>query len=399
MQNISKIYLILLTIAMFSTACDGFFGKKIDKDFLDVPTYNDRTVAYVPILPVMTGFSAPVDVIAGWDELIYVADSGTQEIISFNQAGVEMGRFKVNGLKAIAQTRSLDILALGRKDTTIGGTAFSLPAIYRIHPFKGDTVSLTAAKITHINIHPFCFNPSATPTVTDEKVQFTSVAILADNRYYVSCKGVGTAGSTQGDRVVLFNYDDKFQSPIFVSSAVGTYSDYFRSPQAIATFVQPDPRQTPNVSKSGDFFFTSNNPSFVLKTQGIALKESDNGSSYEVKDFPAGDTSKASSFLYNPYRFSNPTDISIAGDGTGYIFVVDAEKDSLFQFNGKGYEGVNPPPGSSSSKAIFASFGGRGSGVSQFNHPMGVCYQNKIVYVADAGNKRILRFKLTTDFR
>ena len=50
---------------------------------------------------------------------------------------------------------------------------------------------------------------------------------------------------------------------------------------------------------------------------------------------------------------------------------------------------------------IIVSFGGTGSGPTQFRNPHGVAYYeaDKILLVADTGNNRILRFKLSTDFQ
>ena len=52
-----------------------------------------------------------------------------------------------------------------------------------------------------------------------------------------------------------------------------------------------------------------------------------------------------------------------------------------------------------SSGAERQSFAEFGPGEKQFNRPMGVAYFNKTVYVADTGNNRILRFKLSTDIQ
>ena len=57
-----------------------------------------------------------------------------------------------------------------------------------------------------------------------------------------------------------------------------------------------------------------------------------------------------------------------------------------------------PPAGSTSKKNVLVSFGGTGTSLSQFNNPSGVAYYQQVLYVADTDNKRILRFKLTTDF-
>ncbi|HBQ59633.1 MAG TPA: hypothetical protein DD671_08420, partial [Balneolaceae bacterium] len=91
------------------------------------------------------------------------------------------------------------------------------------------------------------------------------------------------------------------------------------------------------------------------------------------------DTSRAESFLYDEYKFKNPTGIAFSADARGHIFIVDAETDSLYMFQSNGFEGINPPPGSTAEKAINVSFGGTGNGPRQFNNPMGVAYFDEVV--------------------
>ena len=57
-----------------------------------------------------------------------------------------------------------------------------------------------------------------------------------------------------------------------------------------------------------------------------------------------------------------------------------------------------PPPASGSLRPVNVSFGGTGSGALSFNDPQGVAYFDRTVYVADAGNNRIARYRLNTDF-
>jgi hypothetical protein len=78
--------------------------------------------------------------------------------------------------------------------------------------------------------------------------------------------------------------------------------------------------------------------------------------------------------------------------------VADSEKDSVFVFQENGFEGVSPPPQYTNRKLINVSFGGNGNGPKQFNRVSGVAFFNRILYVADAGNKRISRYKLTSDY-
>ena len=95
-----------------------------------------------------------------------------------------------------------------------------------------------------------------------------------------------------------------------------------------------------------------------------------------------------------------PEDVTYAADSR-YIFVVDAATDSLYQFTSTGYEGVRPPVQSGERKNIIVSFGGTGSGPTQFNEPHGVAYYQgfNTLLVADTGNDRIVRFKLSTDIQ
>ena len=92
-------------------------------------------------------------------------------------------------------------------------------------------------------------------------------------------------------------------------------------------------------------------------------------------------------------------DVTFGGDDDAFIFVVDAAQHKLYQFQLNGQEGVPPPAGvEDQTKQIVVSFGGFGADSKQFNTPSGVAYFDKVLYVADTGNNRISRFKLTSDF-
>lgn len=382
-----------LAILLFLSSCEGFFGKKTNVDFVDVPIYTNKPVAYVPVQPVWNGFINPVDVIAGFDELVYVADAGSQEIISFDQAGNELGRFSIPGITSLSQDRSLDLLAIGTFDTL----GYSLATVYRIE-LKNTVYGLNSAHIENKIIHPFYYRVNPPNNATEASVRFKGIGIKADNSFFLTRSGPNSS-SAEGpdDAVLLFRADDSFVTPISIQTATGIFSDYFKNPASIVT--QAMPPQSPFVNTSSDFIISLLDNGVTLRVQYISVLETDGGITYSVKTLGTGDTAKAERFLYEPYRFASPEDVTVSGDGTGLLFIVDSEKDSLYQFNVNGYEGVKPPAGSTGSgKYILTSFGGNGAGLSQFNHPSGVAYLNRVVYVADAGNARVLRFKLTTDF-
>ena len=143
--------------------------------------------------------------------------------------------------------------------------------------------------------------------------------------------------------------------------------------------------------------FTSLDGSTSLKAQYIQFVENDFGAEYNVQIF--GQDPIADGWINSPNKFNQPMGITIAGDQNRYIFVTDAAKDSVYQFTSNGLEGVPPPPASGVTRYVKASFGGTGVAPTQFNEPRGVAFYKNILYVCDAGNHRVSRFKLTLDFQ
>ncbi len=391
MRNLVKLLLIL---SVLFVSCDGFFGTKTDLDFIETPEFQIRDISYVPIQPALTNFIRPIDITTGFDELIYVVDEGTEEVISLDESGRELGRFKVQGARSIVQDRRFDLLVIGSKTDTISGQAFDLTCIYRIdlHAANG-AYGIRHASVTNEIVHPFYYK--STFSSTDPSVVFNRIGVLANNEFYVTRNGNGGNNFDGPDDAILrFDSDDNFITPIAVSSNGALYRDYFKKPFGVVTTVQP-----PQISANGnnDFLFSSVDQQGVIKVQYIEYIETEFGATYEPRVMTTTED-EADGFLTFPYRFDDPTGVSLAGDGTNHIFITDSKKDSLYLFSLNGFEGVKPPPGYSSTKYINVSFGGTGTGLSEFNEPTGIAYKNKVVYIADAGNGRILRFKLTTDF-
>ncbi len=403
---------VLLIFALGSivlTSCEGFFGIKTDASFIDTPEYQARNVAYVPILPIIDGvgrqtaeddggFRKITSMTAGFDRQMYVVDSVRGEIVSFDAAGVITGYLKLPGVRAIAQTRNLDLLAVGKKDTVIQNNRYSLAVVYRIN-LKNQEYGLNKAKPEIKVMHPFYFKSNI--SASDADVVFNGITTLADGKYYLTRSGPRNSTnqfSGPDDNVLLFDKNDKFVTPISVSTQLGVVSNYFRKPMGITSLIQPP--QTFQIREVEDFIFTSLDANFAISVQHIEVKQSENGQSYEVKILPPGDTSQADGFLYTPSRFSRPVDVAFAGDGTNFIFVADQAKDSVYQFTNTGWEGVRPPAGSANAKKfIRTSFGG-GEGATKFHGPVAVAYMNRTLYVADqlsGGRCRILRFQLTID--
>lgn len=391
------VFIVLLTLLSLSS-CENYLGDKTDLDFIEVPEQTYREVAYVPVQPILNQFVYPTDIIAGFDELLYVVDAGTEEVIALDESGMELYRRKVRGARGIAQDRRLDLLVVGSILDSSGTSPVERTCIYRLDLSQPEGYGLEYAKLANVIVHPFYYKTTAISR--DEQVSFNRIAVIADNSYYVTRSGPNNNPNQAGgpdNSILLFNYQDQFLTPITVTNTQGgIFRDYFKFPFAITSLAKPP---QVSVDTRGDFIFSSLDPNGVLKVQYIVNQSSEDGSIYLPKTDFSNDTSLADDFITDPFKFDQPMGLEYAGDGSNYIFVVDKEKDSLFQFTATGLEGVQPPPASGETKFIKTSFGGTGIGPSNFNEPMAVAYKDRVVYVADAGNGRILRFKLTLDIR
>lgn len=374
---------------------DGCFGKKTDISFLEIPDFSQRQISYVPIQPVLGGFDSITDVLAGWDKLIYVVDAKKQAIIAYDESLKKLNQITIAGVTKIGQNRALDIYALGTLDTTINSIFYTLPCIYKLD-LKNSTYGLAQARIEKKIVHPFYFTNS-TPKNSDVNVRFTDITFLAENSYYVSRKGTSQDNFIGGpdDAILIFGSDDKYISFMqVVTSSEGLKDDYFVSPIAISSFVQPP--QTQGIRQNLEFIFASNAQTEPLKVKYITASITEEGIAFSLnQNLITGDTSKADGFLYTPDKFSSPSAITVSGDGTELIFVADEIKDSVFVFTKTGLEGITPPAASTSKKFVKVSFGGAGI----FDKISGIAYANKLLYIADNGRNVLLRYQLTTDFK
>ncbi len=393
-------YIIFLFLLPALVACDKFLGDKTNIDFIEIPTYLPREIAYVPIQPNITNLERPIDIIIGFDELIYVVDEATEQIIAYDEALNELGSFYVKGITSVTQDRQFDLLAIGKKDTVINNVNYALSTIYRINMAGANGYGLSHAKVTNTITHPFYFKSSF--STSDAQVTFGDIGIIGsnsnfniNNSYYVSRTGPSANNAGQGpdDAIITFSNQDVYISPIAVNTSSGLYNNYFKKPFGLTSFCQP-----PQISASNspDFIFTSLDPGTPLKVQHIQFVESDFGAEYNPLIYPQDPL--ADGWINDANKFSKPMGITVAGDQSRYIFVTDAEKDSVYQFTSTGLEGIPPPPASGEVRYQKASFGGSGAGPLQFNEPRGIAYYNNILYVCDAGNHRVSRFKLTLDF-
>ncbi|OZC04321.1 hypothetical protein [Rubricoccus marinus] len=430
----------LLAAAPILQGCDALFGSKGDSTTEEIfeqgqtdPTLADD-VGYVPLNPSYSqgldgAFDRPVDVYVGYDEFVYVADAKGLHVLDLagrpRELLTEVLGQPLRDITAVTQDRRLDVYVAARRDTTVAGAdcpsggnpeQCDLAVVYRI---RGLTVG--APRVVDILWHPFDdgsrrltrfeLPDTYAGGTSDEDAVFTGVSPLADNSVYITRSGPVNTTATGRPSQTFSPFNAFLQY-----TASGDYVQYIRAlspdrpsllsayyPSDVLTFVGPPQRAS--VSLNPDFLIAQSPPeAFASPTYGVVsvkVVETTDGIEYRVDSQrlgAAGNPDAGDGALFEAGQFSRVSSLGYAADQTGYLFVLDAGKDSLFVFNQAGIEGVAPPPGADSSLPVRVSFGGTGSGPLQFSNPQGVAYYNRIVYVADTGNNRISRFRLNTDF-
>lgn len=418
-------YGMLVLLLVVLAGCDAILGSKQDDvtDEIFEAGRNDpellNEVEYVPLFPFYEKgadglpLDSPQDVYAGFDEFLYVVDARGLHV--FDLSGRPASFIPIEGGgTSVVQDRLFRTYVTARRDTLLNGRVWNLPVVLRF-----DNITTGTPALGDLIWHPFDddsrkFN-APDPIDTDENVFFTGVGVLYDNHIYVARRGpVNPRGTFILPHNTIMEFDE---NGVNLQSLVTLHPtrESLRSslfPADVATYVHPPQRS----------FFSQERHLLLLQSSGlddviggglpplspmryaalsIRVVPTSDGVDYQPdtdKLRIASNPERGDAFLYDEFRFSNPTDVTVAADGSNFIFVTDGGTDSLYVFTGQGVEGVTPPPGASSTRPVTVSFGGTGDGAMQLDRPMGVATFQRIVYVADSGNNRISRYRLNTDF-
>lgn len=439
--------------AVLLGGCDAF-GSKDDATTDEIfeqgeidPTLVDD-VGYVPLLPFYTNtllgsrsFDQPLDVTVGFDELLYVPDRNGLHILDLagrpqdliDRVGGQALRFErragtpglggeLDGPQAsVAQDRRLHVYVTARRDTTVDGVLWDLPVVYhlsdlgRVNAETGEDDPV----IENILWYPFGDEDRQNTTrfrnplvfssgISDEQVDFTGIGVLPDNSVYIARRGLLNSQTLDGrptdvpsvNAILRFNPDGSNETNLFFSATRASLrSSVF--PSDIITLVTP-PQSTSIPAGTVDFFLAQRPPTEDVTYGVLAINgvETITGLEYQPDTElvnAAADPDAGDGFLFEEFKFRAVTDLAIGRDAAGLLFVTDAAADSLYVFNPNGVEGVTLST-TGSLRPVSVSFGGLGSGPSQFSDPQGVAYFERTVYVADTGNNRISRYRLNTDF-
>lgn len=424
----NKLFVPLIIGLVGFGACDAILGSKNDDITKEIfeegkkdPNVIVDEVGYAALLPFWDDFNSPTDVYIGYDELVYVTDEDGLHVL--DRAGRRYDLIPMRGAVSVTQDRLLNVYVAARYDTVITAVhpsiVWDLPAVYKIKNANG----AGPVQIVDVMVHPFMDNSRSTTTAqqrrldrsradNEELVEITGIAVLANNNIYVSRRGPSnvTGQAAAPDNTILIfdelrDAEGKRTGKMRNISQIRTLNPGTPSLLSaiqvndITTFIGPPQRE--NMSGNLGFIVAQGAPQrdIPYRVLWVDAVETPDGLEYRANGtLLTQDTTRAESFLYEQGKFRNPSGVAFSADARAHLFVVDAITDSLYMFQSNGFEGVNPLPGSAVTKVINVSFGGTGSGPRQFDNPSGVAYFDEIVYVADTGNNRISRYKLTTDF-
>ena len=313
--------------------------------------------------------NSPQAVIVGNEPLVYVADTYNNRIVMMDIAGRVIGYSqRIQRPVALAQDKRLQLLVCAEFDTVLQGQTATFGAVYRLN-LPAYNHNITRAVPQRVVWDTTLGNYASR--------RYTAVATLFDNSYYVARIGQKNTGTFDPDNaIILFSEGDVFQSSVtfdFTQDGSGLLSMHYVTGLA-----------TMPTGTSNEFVFSQIQASSAIalwKVQWIKLVVMGQTHNWISKFYPSVD---GDIDLLRINRFIQPRGVAL--DPSGNLFVVDAGTDSVHCFNSRGLERY--------------SFGGNQDPYGRnFNQPYSVAFYDKTLFIADRGNNRICRYKLSIDLR
>ncbi|MDI6767224.1 MAG: hypothetical protein QME52_10420 [Bacteroidota bacterium] len=361
----SLLYFKILCFVILLTLFGCYSDDKYPVDQLLSTTFTSTgDTSYVEITPSFSGFNNPTAILAGNDQLIYVADTDNNRLVQMNEAGIILETREILKPIAIAQDLRLDLLVGGcifRE--TIGDT---IAAVFRIHLFEANH-HISLAQIDTI------WKESAKPNR-----RFRGIGVLLNNQYFVVRDGPDNSSYVDPDsRLLWFDKFDKLITPLgdLTTRAGSGITDILRT-TGIATF--------PN---SNDFVLTQSSVGGIMSFGALWLvytKQPD-FEGWLPKFDPRRPEDKYRDFI-KPNRFVEASATAIDGSRLD-IFIIDSALDSLIKFDRRG----------NFKSESFGNTALKFLDRPEFKSPKGVTYRNKTLYITDSGNNIVRRFRLSTD--
>ena len=372
--------LALGTLAAIAILLPNGCGDKVAlPSDLPAPCYNCGGVdtSYVQVNPTWTAadgmaFNKPYDVCIGYDRFVYICDTKNNRVVKLDENGSFVESYSLINPVAITQDRGLDLLVVAgdffttSPDTIFAGTdsmRIGLDsttygnAVYRKRHFGNEGFQAVWRADS-----PYYPNPNAIHGgVIWEEAEFWGIAASTETskEYFLADFWMG--------RILRFNSSDKPVPPDLVSTGVA----YGKTSYPMDVY-----------------YYTIAGQNYLAFAQGIGnfgvqIVSPINGTPL----LTAGEEG-----LPPLVRFSAAGSKQVAVDEQSNFYVllqtIDTESGKLhilYKYDRTGEK--------------LLEFGTEGSGERQFRGPRGLAYSNGILYIADTGNNRIVRYQLATDIQ
>ncbi len=341
--------------------------------------------SYIQMQPVWTGFSSPKGIKVGYDYILYVTEPDSNRVQMVELSGANVGHSQyVKDPVAITEDRRFNLIIACEYDTIVASRPVTVAAIakIRLYDYNHDISAAPVEIVHHENVQNQIVRDGSGGLVSGR--EYTGVAVLPDNSYYVTRHGNNNSSPIDPDNMVLhFSKNDLQYSSDYIDlvpSLLPTGSGFaaINNLSGITTF---------NTKQFGtDFIVTQVDPANAFKVKWFTFNPGSELAAPTWSSRLSLDQTKYSSGIL-PDMLSNifVSPQAVMVDDRSNIYVVDSGLDSLMKFDMTG-------------KLLHESFGPVKSGNALLN-PSGVTYFNKIVYISDTGHDRVLRYELSTDFR
>ncbi len=347
--------LALLAFSALMASC----GDKLDLSQFPLneggnPNVGD--VVYVQISPTWDQFNAPRSVYIGKEPLVYVADTKNNRVVQLDLSGSELGTKAFLNPTEIAQDYNFNLYVIA--DSVAGVDTINV--VYKVNLFESGGFLTNSVSL------PVLTSDYPTPT-TNRRRKFTGISIYPNNKLLVTRVGPNNTNIIDPDNAILKATINNNLPSVEVLSGFQTTGNGIYSIDKTSGVTTFD-------NSSTDFIIIRNTTDFGFKVEWFVY---DNlKGTYDPRFLPENNVD-----ILNK-QLGTPSGITV--DPNRSIYVVDDSRDSLFKYDASG-----------SFKS--ESFGGRGSGDNKLNSPGGVSFFNRVLYIADTGNNRITRYKLSTD--
>jgi hypothetical protein len=385
MKQLLKYLTIFSLSILFIIGCE----YKITPPSEGGSTSNDTS--YVEISPPWGGFGSPRAILIGNDQLIYVADYDSNQIVMMDAAGTIIGHHPILHPISIAQNSKLDLYVGG--EAVVHNGSDTIGAIYRISLVRWDTTYIAGFTIdTLSNDTTYIIRDTSyfynhdlynahTRIVYQEPGRpdrrFPGIGLLPGNGYLVARVGPDNTSAIDPDcRIILFDTSDVSITPI---AGLFPYSQGGTIDQLTGLMTFPS---------SNDFIFAqkSNTGGVGYGAVWMIYKKDVDFEGWLTKFDPLIDFQRGVDFVRS-YLFREARGIAY-DKKRREIFIVDSELDSVVKFNRNG-------------QFRTESFGRSKAGLIK---PYGAAFSNDCtLYITDLGNRTnpplIRRFRLSTQLQ